>query len=114
MVFVCYVTLQDHIIKALNDFMVSPRHFRCWEDLCAHTRKKKRFYGLAPLKRSHHITKFDGHRHCGSGDIVVLVCHIISQDYVIKWSCDFMDESPLKPVIILRSSVAIATLVVEL
>ena len=45
---------------------------------------------------------------------MVLVCHIISQDYVIKWPCDFMDESPLKPVIILRSSVAIATLVVEL
>ena len=23
---------------------------------------------------SHHLAKFGGHRHCGSGDLVVLVC----------------------------------------
>ena len=28
--------------------------------------------------------KFGGHRQCGSGDIMVLVCHVISQDHVIK------------------------------
>ena len=34
-------------------------------------------------------------RHYGSGDIIVLVCDIISQDDVIKVSCDFMDSNPL-------------------
>ena len=28
--------------------------------------------------------KFAGHRHCGSGDIVVLVCHVISPDRVTQ------------------------------
>ena len=27
--------------------------------------------------------------HCDSGVMVVLVCHVISQDHVIKGSCDF-------------------------
>ena len=27
------------------------------------------------------ITKFGGHRHCGIGDIMVLVCQVISQDH---------------------------------
>ena len=26
---------------------------------------------------SYHPAKFSGHRHCGSGDIIVLVCHVI-------------------------------------
>ena len=44
MIFVCHVNLQDHVIRALCDFMV---------------RK--------PFKISHHPTKFRRHRHCGSG-----------------------------------------------
>ena len=40
----------------------------------------------------YHSTKFHGHRHCGSGDIV-LVCLIILKDKVVKASCDFMDRS---------------------
>ena len=43
---------------------------------------------------SHHPTKFHGHRHCGSGDKMVLVCHVISQDHVIKGSFDFMGGRP--------------------
>ena len=42
---------------------------------------------------SHHPTKFRGHRHCDSGDIISLACHVISQDHVIKWSCDVMGSS---------------------
>ena len=36
----------------------------------------------------HHPAKFGGHRHCGSGDM--LICHISSRDHVFKESCDFM------------------------
>ena len=28
--------------------------------------------------------KFSDHRYCGSGDIMVLVCHVISHDYVMQ------------------------------
>ena len=27
--------------------------------------------------RSYHLIKFGSHRHCDSGDIMVLVCHVI-------------------------------------
>ena len=37
-----------------------------------------------PLMINHHATKIGGHRHCGSGDIMILVCHMILQDHVIK------------------------------
>ena len=39
---------------------------------------------------SHYPAKFGGHRHCDSGDIIVLVCHVISQEYVIKRSRDLV------------------------
>ena len=56
---------------------------------------------------SHHPTKFGDDRQCGSGDIMVLVvCHVISQDHVIKGFSDFMSRSP--------SLVAIDTLVLEI
>ena len=38
---------------------------------------------------SYHPAKFGGHGHCNSGDMS-LVCHMISQDQVIKWSSDSM------------------------
>ena len=43
-----------------------------------------------PQKVNHHPVKCGGHRNCGSGDLMILVCHVISQDYVIIWSCDFI------------------------
>ena len=43
---------------------------------------------------SYHLAKFGGYRHCGSEDLMILVCHVILQDQVIKDSCDFMDKSP--------------------
>ena len=42
------------------------------------------FYGQQPIKVGYYPAKFGGHRHNDSGDIVVLVCHVISQDNVIK------------------------------
>ena len=64
MVFVCRVTLQDHVIKALNAFMVrSP---------------------------SQHTTRFGGHRYFGSGDIMISVYHVTFQDHVIRALYDFM------------------------
>ena len=33
-------------------------------------------------------------RHCGSEDIMVLVCHVISQDHVTKRLGNFMSRSP--------------------
>ena len=47
------------------------------------------------LTKSHHPVKFGGHRYCGSGDIIVLACHVITQDHMIKQSCDLMGGSPL-------------------
>ena len=49
---------------------------------------------FTPLIVCHHPAKFSGYAHYGSGDILVLVCHEISQYHVIKESCDFMVESP--------------------
>ena len=42
---------------------------------------------------SHTPAKFGGHRHHGSGDIMVLVCHVILQDLAIKGFRDFMGSS---------------------
>ena len=59
MVFVCHVTLQNHVIFVL-------------------------LYDEEPVKVYHHASTFGGHRHCGSEDIMVLVCHVILQDYVTR------------------------------
>ena len=57
---------------------------------------------------------FIGHRRCGSGDLMVLARHVISQDDVTKQSYDFMGRSLSKQVNTLQNLVAIATLVLEL
>ena len=38
--------------------------------------------------------KFGGHKFCGSEDISYLICHMSSQNYLIKGPHDFMDERP--------------------
>ena len=71
------MTLQDCIIRALNDFMMR-----------------------SPPNVNHDPTKFGGHRHCSNGDINVLVCHDILQGDVIKGSFDFIGrghQSELTP-----------------
>ena len=55
----------------------------------------KALYDMAmnSLKVSHHANRFGGHRHFGSGDLIVLAYHVILQDYVIKGLYDFMVRS---------------------
>ena len=48
---------------------------------------------MEPLIVSYRPTKFGGHGHCGSGSIMVLVCHMILQDHVSKASGNFMGRS---------------------
>ena len=61
---------------------------------------------LETLKESHTSVKFGGHKHRGSGDITVLVCHLIWQDHMTKGSSNM--------VTILPSLVATCTLVVKI
>ena len=42
---------------------------------------------------SHHPTRFGGHRHNRSGDIMVLVCHVILQGCMTKGSSNVMGGS---------------------
>ena len=51
--------------------------------------------------------------HCGTGDIMVLFCHLISQDHAIKESCDFTGGSFSWYVTKLPTLVIIAIVVVE-
>ena len=73
MVSVYNAIFQDPVFKPLSDFVVRSN-----------------------LNVCHHPIKFGGHKHCGSEDITALLCHVISQDHVIKGSCDFMCRSPSK------------------
>ena len=41
------------------------------------------------MKISYHPTKFGGHKDCGGEDIMILVCHVILENHVIKMSCEF-------------------------
>ena len=45
---------------------------------------------------SHHLVNFGGHGHCGVGDVIILVYYVISQDHVIKVSCDFYVQKIIK------------------
>ena len=42
----------------------------------------------------HHPAKFGDHRHCVSGGLMVLVCHMILKEHKIKGSCDLMGRGP--------------------
>ena len=54
---------------------------------------------------------FGGPRHCRSGDIMVLICHVISQNHVLKRSFDVMGRRRSWEVTIVQSLVGIGTLV---
>ena len=45
---------------------------------------------------SHTPAKFGGHRHRGSGCIMVLVCLVILQGHATKWSSKFIGRSPVR------------------
>ena len=72
-------------------------------------------YWQEPFKVGYHPAKSVSHRHSDNWDIVVLVCHVVSQDHVIKGSCDFIGRSPSRyHVTTLPSLMAIGTLIVEI
>ena len=68
--------------------------------------------GMEFLKTSHHSAKFCGQRHCGSGDMMILVCQVMSQDHITKGTRDLMGRKPSRKVTILPSLETIHTLVV--
>ena len=43
-----------------------------------------------------HSATFGGHKHTGSGDIIVLVCHVTLQDHVINALFGYIVWSPLR------------------
>ena len=58
---------------------------------------------------NHQLVKFGDHRHCGSGDVMILGRQVILQDHVIKESCDFMGRISSRYVTMLPRLVAIGT-----
>ena len=58
--------------------------------------------------------KIDSHKYCVSTYIIILVFHVILQDKMITWSCDFLSRSHSRLVIILPYFVAINIVVVEI
>ena len=48
---------------------------------------------------SQNSDKCGGHKHCGSGDIIVLVFHMISRDHITKGSCKTMGRSLYLPLL---------------
>ena len=46
------------------------------------------------MKVSYHPAKFVGRSYSGSGYIMFLDCHVISQNHMINRSCDLMGRSP--------------------
>ena len=65
----CHMILQGHVTKGPSNFMGGSLSRYC-------------------------PAKFGGHRHCGIGDIMVLVFHVILEDHIIKASFDFIGRSP--------------------
>ena len=63
---------------------------------------------------SYHSVPFGGHKHSGSRYVMVLVCHVILEDQVIKGSCNFMGEGVLLQFPTQANFVAISIVVVEI
>ena len=74
----------------------------------------KQLHGWDSLKVSHYPAKFCGHRRIGIGDIMVFVCHVISNDHVIRGSSNFMGRSLSRKVFVFPSLVTIGTVIVEI
>ena len=54
-----------------------------------------RLHGQEPIKVIYHPAKICGHGGYDSKDIIILVCHMISQDHVIKDDVTYRQE-PIK------------------
>ena len=53
------------------------------------------FVGYKPHRLlSHHPAKYYVHRHCGSGNSMVLVCQQILRDHLTRGSSNFMAKVP--------------------
>ena len=78
MIFVCNITLHNYRIEVFRSFSRSG-------DLLV--RSPSRY-------EPHHPTKFGGHRLCGCRDKIVLVCHVILQNHMIKELCYFVGRNP--------------------
>ena len=70
--------------------------------------------GKSPKREYYHSANFGCHRHCSNRDMMVFVCHVTSQDHMIKALYDFMIRSLSRYITILASLVAIDTVVVEI
>ena len=68
MVLVCHVTLQDHLIKGSCDFMERNGRYNGFGLSRDLTRPRDQ-----ELMVSYHPTKFSNYRHCGSGDVFLVV-----------------------------------------
>ena len=66
------------------------------------------------IKVGYYPVHFYGHRHSERGDIVVLICQMISQNPVIKMSYDFMDRIQSREATILPCLVTVITVVEEI
>ena len=51
-------------------------------------------YGLKPVTLDHLGTNFVLFRDCGGGDKTFFICHVISNDHVLKELCDFVGGAP--------------------
>lgn len=49
---------------------------------------------IGTVIENNHLTRFGGHEHCGSGDVMFLIFHMISQDHVPQEPWDFLGRSP--------------------
>ena len=66
------------------------------------------------MKVNNHPAKFRDHRHSGSRDKMVFVCHVTFQDHVIRALFDFIIRSPSRYVTIVPRLVAIGTVVLKI
>ena len=64
--------------------------------------------------KGYHLTKFGGHRHSGSIDIMVFVCYMTLKVHVTKALHGIIARNPSRSLANLSSLVAIGPMVVEI
>ena len=57
--------------------------------------RDQRVMSLYAYQGELHLANFGGHSHSGCNVIMILVCLMISQNLVIKRSCNFIGRTPL-------------------
>lgn len=69
---------------------------------------------VGPTHGKSHSTKFNGHKHHRDGDLMVLLCDLITQDYMSKASSNVIGRNPSRLFTILTNLLVIGTVVVEI